>query len=187
MKEKSMRRCAAVLAALLPLTAYAADKFTLTSAEVKPNLKIAEAQVYNGFGCTGGNVSPSLSWSSPPAGTKSLAVTVYDPDAPTGSGWWHWIVFNLPASTTSLPKGAGNPGGKLPAGAVQSVTDFGAPGYGGPCPPKGDRPHRYIFTVHAIKVDRLDLNERTMPAMVGFSITANRLDKASFTSTYSRK
>lgn len=183
-----MHRIVAIVAALLPLAAYAADKFTLVSAEVKPNVKIADAQVYKGFGCNGGNVSPSLTWSNPPAGTKSFAVTVYDPDAPTGSGWWHWVVFNLPADTTSLLTGAGNASsGKLPKGAVQSVTDFGAPGYGGPCPPKGDRPHRYVFTVHALKVEKLDLDDKAMPALVGFMVTANRLDRATFTSTYSRK
>ena len=112
---------------------------------------------------------------------------MYDPDAPTGSGWWHWIVFNLPADTTSLPAGAGNPGGKLPKGAVQSLTDFGVPGYGGPCPPKGDRPHRYVFTVHALEVEKLDVDEKAMPAMVGFTINSNRIDKATLMSTYSRK
>jgi Raf kinase inhibitor-like YbhB/YbcL family protein len=183
-----MHRIVVIVAALLPLAAYAADKFTLVSAEVKPNVKIAEAQVYKGFDCNGGNVSPSLTWSNPPAGTKSFAVTVYDPDAPTGSGWWHWVVFDLPADTTTLLTGAGSTAsGKIPKGAVQSLTDFGAPGYGGPCPPKGDRPHRYVFTVHALKVEKLDLDEKAMPALVGFIVTANRLDKATFTSTYSRK
>ena len=184
-----MHRIAAFAAALLPLAALAAPlKFTLESDEVKPNVRIAEAQVYNGFGCNGGNRSPALKWSNPPAGTKSFAVTVYDPDAPTGSGWWHWVVFNIPAGVTSLPAGAGDPGaGKLPKGAVQSLTDFGAPGFGGPCPPKGDRAHRYVFTVHALDVDKLDLDEKAMPALVGFSITQGRIDKAVLMSTYSRK
>jgi Raf kinase inhibitor-like YbhB/YbcL family protein len=183
-----MHRIIVLVVTLLPLAVYAAGKFTLESSEVKPNVKIAEKQVYNGFGCSGGNVSPSLTWSNPPAGTKSFAVTVYDPDAPSGSGWWHWIMFNLPADARSLPAGAGDPkGGKLPKGTVQSLTDFGAPGYGGPCPPKGDRPHRYVFTVHALEVDKLDLDEKSMPALVGFTINSNRIDKATFTSTYSRK
>ena len=183
-----MHRFVAVVAALLPLAAGAAGKFALVSAEVKPNARIAEAQVYKGFGCNGGNVSPTLAWSNPPAGTKSFAVTVYDPDAPTGSGWWHLVVFNLPADTTALLPGAGNPAaGKLPKGAVQSQTDFGTPGYGGPCPPRGDRPHRYIFTVHALKVDKLDLDEKATPALVGFTLTMNRIDRATLTSTYSRK
>jgi len=178
----------ACVSTLLPIAALAAaPRFTLESDEVKPNVRIAEAQVYKGFGCDGGNVSPSLRWNNPPAGTKSFAVTVYDPDAPTGSGWWHWIVFNLPADARSLPAGAGNAGGALPRGAVQSLTDYGAPGYGGPCPPKGDRPHRYVFTVHALDVDKLDVDEKAMPALVGFTLNGSRIDKATFTSTYGRK
>jgi len=185
-----MRRLAIAAATLLPLGVLAADKdkFALESAEVKPNARIADAQIYKGFGCAGGNVSPSLTWRDPPAGTKSFAVTVYDPDAPTGSGWWHWVVFNIPADVRSLPPGAGASGStKLPKGAVQSITDFGTPGYGGPCPPRGDRPHRYIFTVHALKVDKLDLDDKAMPALVGFTLTSNRLARATFTATYSRK
>lgn len=179
-----MRAWLATLA-LAPAVAFG---FTLESAEVKPNATIAEAQVYKGFGCTGGNVSPSLTWKNPPAGTKSFAVTVYDPDAPTGSGWWHWVVFNLPATTTSLSAGAGDPAsGKLPPGAVQSRTDFGNPGYGGPCPPQGDKPHRYVFTVYALKVDKLDLHESAPAALVGFMIHANEIGKATFTGKYGRK
>src|SRR6185295_17410185 len=107
------------VAALLPAVALAAGTFTLSSAEIKPGATIAEAQVYQGFGCEGGNVSPSLAWNNAPAGTKSFALTVYDPDAPTGSGWWHWVVFNIPASATELPEGVGADGKGLPAGAVQ--------------------------------------------------------------------
>jgi Raf kinase inhibitor-like YbhB/YbcL family protein len=115
---------------------------TLTSADIKAGGSIANEQVFKGFGCTGGNLSPALSWSGAPAATKSFAVSIYDPDAPTGSGWWHWVVFNIPAGTTSLPKGAGDVEKKLmPAGAIQSRTDFGTGGYGGPCPPAGDKPH----------------------------------------------
>jgi Raf kinase inhibitor-like YbhB/YbcL family protein len=172
----------------LPLTALAADPFTLQSAEIKPNSTIAEAQVFKGFGCEGGNVSPSLTWKNPPPGTKSFAVTVYDPDAPTGSGWWHWVMFNIPADVTSLSLGIGNPAsGQTPKGAVQSKTDFGKPGYGGPCPPKGDKPHRYIFTVYALNVDKIDADENASGAMVGFMLNANKLGKASLTATYGHK
>ena len=165
-----------------------ADGFTLTSPQVKPGGRIADEQVFNGFGCQGGNVSPALQWKGAPAGTKSFAVTLYDPDAPTGSGWWHWVVFNLPAGTASLPTGAGDgSGSKLPPGTVESRTDFGKPGWGGPCPPAGDKPHRYVFTVHALKVDKLDLAADSPAAMVGFMINANRVGKASFTATYGRK
>jgi Raf kinase inhibitor-like YbhB/YbcL family protein len=114
-------------------------------------------------------------------------VTVYDPDAPTGSGWWHWVLYNVPATVTALPPGAGDPRSALaPAGSVQGTTDFGTAGYGGPCPPVGDGPHRYVFTVHALKVERLELPETATAAFVGFSVHANRLASASFTARYGR-
>jgi Raf kinase inhibitor-like YbhB/YbcL family protein len=132
----------------LSATVALAQDMTLTSAEVADGSTIKEAQVANGFGCKGGNISPSLSWSGAPSDTKSSALTVYDPDAPTGSGFWHWVVFNIPASTTSILLGAGDVKKKLmPKGVIQSRTDFGTDGYGGPCPPQGDKPHHYIFTV----------------------------------------
>jgi Raf kinase inhibitor-like YbhB/YbcL family protein len=181
-----MKASILLVAMLVPAAAFAAN-FSVESAEVKPNSKIAEAQVFKGFGCEGGNVSPSLAWKNAPTGTKSFAVTVYDPDAPTGSGWWHWVMFNIPADTTSLSAGAGDPAsGKAPKGAVQSRTDFGKPGYGGPCPPKGDKPHRYIFTVHALKTDRLDVPDDATAAVGGFMINANAIAKASFTARYGR-
>jgi Raf kinase inhibitor-like YbhB/YbcL family protein len=182
-----MRSLAMLCVALVSGAALAAEPFTLESAEIKPGATIAEAQVFKGFGCDGGNVSPSLKWKGAPAGAKSFALMVYDPDAPTGSGWWHWVMFNIPASVTSLPLGAGNPGGQAPAGAVQSRTDFGAPGYGGPCPPQGDKPHRYVFTLYALKVDKLDADENASGALVGYMASANSLGKASFTGTYGRK
>ena len=177
-----------VLVAVLAAMPMAAHAFGLTSAEVKPNATIAEAQVYKGFGCNGGNMSPSLTWTGPPAGTRSFAVTVYDPDAPTGSGWWHWVVFNLPASATSLAEGAGTPdGAQLPPGTVQGKTDFGAPGFGGACPPPGDKPHRYIFTVYALKTEKIDVPADASAAMVGYTIHANALGSATLTAKYGRK
>ncbi|HYD70981.1 YbhB/YbcL family Raf kinase inhibitor-like protein [Azospirillum sp.] len=178
---------AAALTAVALLTALPAAAFELSSPDVSDAAPIADRHVLSGFGCTGGNVSPALAWKDPPAGTKSFALTVYDPDAPTGSGWWHWVVYNLPASATALPAGAGDPSkGLLPAGAVQGRTDFGAPGYGGPCPPRGDAPHRYVFTLHALKVETLPLPADATAAMVGFNLNAASLGKASFTTRYGR-
>jgi len=108
------------------------------------------------MGCNGQNISPALNWSNAPAGTKSFAVTAYDPDAPTGSGWWHWVMYNIPADATGLVAGAGN-GRNAPRGSQEGRTDFGSKGYGGPCPPAGDKPHHYHFTVFALKVDKLDV------------------------------
>ena len=165
--------------------------FTVTSNNFKdgdylPNTHILSADF--GFGCDGSNQSPHLAWSGAPAGTKSFAVTCLDPDAPTGSGWWHWIMFNIPANVTALPTGAGDPAkGKVPAGAVQSRTDFGKPGYGGPCPPAGDRAHRYIFTIHALRVEKLDADENASAAMIGFMVNANQIAKASLQANYGRK
>jgi Raf kinase inhibitor-like YbhB/YbcL family protein len=161
--------------------------FKLSSDDLKSGSFPAEhilSKAY-GFGCEGGNVSPHLAWQDPPPGTKSLVVTLYDPDAPTGIGWTHWIVANIPADVREIARGAGNDAKKLPSGAVQTRTDFGAPGYGGPCPPPGPA-HRYVFTVTALKVDKLDVGADAMPALVGFFTNANSLGKASFTIMYGR-
>ncbi len=183
-----MKRLYALFACsgLLFASAALAADFSLSSPEVAPGGRIADAQVFKGFGCTGGNVSPALEWRSPPAGTKSYALTVYDPDAPTGSGWWHWVVINLPAAMHGLPAGAGGADGTLPAGARQINTDFGAPGYGGPCPPVGHGTHHYIFTVYALKVPALELPENATAALAGYMINANTLGSATFTGLYAR-
>jgi Raf kinase inhibitor-like YbhB/YbcL family protein len=181
-----LRSALAVLGAALPLVAGAAD-FKLASPELTPGGRFEARHVFNGFGCSGGNVSPALTWSDAPAATRSFALTVYDPDAPTGSGWWHWVMFDIPATTTGLPAGAGDPaGGKAPKGAVQTTTDFGRPGFGGPCPPPGDKPHRYVFTLYALKVDKLGADPAATAAMVGFMLNANALGKATFTVYYGR-
>lgn len=140
-----------------------------------------------GFGCGGGNKSPHLEWDGAPAGTKSFAVTCFDPDAPTGSGFWHWVLVNIPPNVTALPVDAGNPAsGKLPAGALQVRTDFGKPGYGGPCPPQGDHPHRYLFTVFAVSMDALPVTAETSAAVVGFYLNFNMLAKASLMGLFKR-
>ena len=164
-----------------------ADGFTVTSGQLKAGGRIADEQVFNGFGCNGANVSPALQWQGAPHDTKSFALTVYDPDAPTGSGWWHWVIFNMPATTAGLAKGAGNPDAKLaPPGSIQSKTDFGKTGYGGPCPPVGDKPHRYQFTVYALKADKLPLDENAPAAMVGFYLHQNMIGTATLEATYGR-
>jgi Raf kinase inhibitor-like YbhB/YbcL family protein len=168
-------------------TATQAAGFTLSSPTIKPGSMLTEAQVFKGFGCEGKNISPALKWSGAPKDTRTFAVTVYDPDAPTGSGWWHWVVFNIPASATELAEGAGTGDGKgLPAGSLQGRTDFGAPGFGGACPPKGDKPHRYIFTVHALKAEKIEVPADATAALIGFMVNANSLGRASFTAKYGR-
>jgi Raf kinase inhibitor-like YbhB/YbcL family protein len=159
--------------------------FTLKSKDIGG--QATDKQVYNGFGCTGDNLSPELYWENVPVGTKSFAVTMYDPDAPTGSGFWHWVVFDIPASTTELQTGAGNIAkGIMPAGTIQSNTDFGQPGYGGPCPPQGHGFHEYRITVYALKTDKLGLAKSATPAFVGFNLFSNTIAKATLVMYYKR-
>jgi Raf kinase inhibitor-like YbhB/YbcL family protein len=179
----------ALLAAQSPAKAPAegaAGKFTLASTDISPGGTIANQQVFNGFGCSGGNVSPALTWSNPPAGTKSFALLMHDPDAPTGSGWWHWVVYNIPATQSSLPTGAGDPQKKLlPAGAVQGRSDFGTAGYGGPCPPPG-APHHYYLRLYALKDAKLDVPADATAAYIGFTVRAHSLAKAELMGLYGR-
>jgi len=165
-------------------SALFAGEFTLYSNDLAGQL--TKTQEGAGFGCDGQGISPELHWSNAPAGTKSFAVTVYDPDAPTGSGWWHWVVFNIPATTTSLPANFGDLSKPLPIPAVQSINDAGKRGFVGACPPKGDKAHRYFFTVHALSVDKLNLDEKASPALVGFMLGAHTLAKATMVSYYQR-
>ncbi|MEL6867193.1 MAG: YbhB/YbcL family Raf kinase inhibitor-like protein, partial [Bacteroidota bacterium] len=156
-----------ILVFLLTSPLIGQQTFTLKSDNLGG--ETTKTEEFNGFGCTGDNQSPQLSWSNAPEGTKSFAITMYDPDAPTGSGWWHWVVFDIPASVNELVANAGNPALKLaPEGAIQSITDYGANGYGGPCPPEGHGLHQYIITVHALKTDKLGLDEKTNAAVVGY-------------------
>ncbi len=154
--------------------------FTVTSADLTDGQPVPKAHVHGSAG--GENVSPQLSWSGFPAGTKSFAITVFDPDAPTGAGWWHWQVVNLPASVTSLDRGAA--AGGLPDGAVEFRTDYGTYGYQGSAPPPGDQPHHYYFAVHALDVDHLDLAPETTNAVVGFHLTAHTLARGVIVGTY---
>ena len=162
-----------------------AQEFTLKSDDMGGQLSLS--QVFAGMGCTGKNMSPSLKWTNAPSATKSFAVTVYDPDAPTGSGWWHWVIFNIPAGVNELKADAGRIDKKLaPEGSVQSVTDWGQPGFNGACPPQGATAHRYIFTVYALSVPKLDLDEKTPPATVGFMMSGCTIAKASLIAYYQR-
>jgi Raf kinase inhibitor-like YbhB/YbcL family protein len=177
-----------LLAAQPPAAAQtgAMAKFTLSSSDFTDGGTIANAQVFNGFDCKGGNVSPALKWSGAPAGTRSFALMVHDPDAPTGSGWWHWIVYNIPAGTTALPAGAGDPAKPLlPAGVVQGRTDYGTVGYGGPCPPPG-KPHHYYFRLYALKVPKLEVPADAGAALIGFNVRAQELGHAELLGMYGR-
>jgi Raf kinase inhibitor-like YbhB/YbcL family protein len=187
-----MRVLGAWLRTLLRPTASAAPggpqalRFKLQSPDIKADSTVPMAHVYRGMGCNGENQSPALEWVNPPSGTRGFAVTCYDPDAPTGSGWWHWQIFDIPQTEKGLARGAGNPEGRRPAGAVQSRNDYGEVGYGGPCPPPGDKPHRYVFTVYALKVGKLDTPQNASCALVGFMLNANKIEEASFTATFGR-
>jgi Raf kinase inhibitor-like YbhB/YbcL family protein len=166
-------------------TTRAPGHFKVIAPDLESKGRITLPHVFSGMGCNGQNMSPALQWSNPPVGTKSFAVTMYDPDAPTGSGWWHWVMYNIPAATTGLPNGAGN-GRNAPSGSAQGMTDFGTKGYGGPCPPVGDKPHHYHITVFALKVDKLDVPGNATSAMIGYNLNANRLGTARVTGLYGR-
>jgi Raf kinase inhibitor-like YbhB/YbcL family protein len=183
-----MYRLAASLVLPILFTASsvrAGQAFTVTSADMHDRQSLGTAQVLKGFGCDGGNRSPALAWSGAPAGTKSFAVTMYDPDAPTGSGWWHWVVVDLPPSANRLEAGAGQPG-RLPVPARHGRNDFGSYDFGGACPPAGDKPHRYIVTVHALNTAHLDVPADASPALIGFMLHASRLGSATLTANYAR-
>lgn len=177
-----------------------AAPFTLSSPDLD-NGKFSDAQVLNGFGCKGGNISPALAWDGVPTGTRSLVLMVHDPDAPTGSGFWHWTVFDIPAGAHGLARGAGNNAASLPAGARGGINDYqdtGATGgngnYGGPCPPAGEGAHRYVFTLYALAVEHVaeaaGIPTGGTPALYGFVLNRGLgpalLGKASFTATYGR-
>jgi len=151
--------------------------FTLASEDIAHGATLSRRQLFNGMGSDGDNISPQLEWSGFPAETKSFAVTCYDPDAPTGSGFWHWLVIDLPASVTSLPAGAGA-AGALPAPAFHVRNDFGTKDFGGAAPPEGDGPHRYVFAVHAVDVETLGINSDVSPAVAGFNLRFHTIARA---------
>ncbi|MFC0119108.1 YbhB/YbcL family Raf kinase inhibitor-like protein [Pseudoalteromonas xiamenensis] len=164
-----------------------ADQFSLTSPDIQDGKMMSKTHEFQGFGCTGDNQSPALEWHNAPEGTKSFAVLVHDRDAPTGSGWWHWQVINIPATTLSLPRDAGNiNGAKLPKGAMQIESDYGTAAFGGACPPPGHGVHHYTFTVHALS-GNLELPATASGALVGYMVNANTIEKASIEALYERK
>lgn len=174
-----------ILFFLIVSTNIFSQTFTLKSKDLGGQATMK--QVFKGFGCEGENRSPQLYWEHAPKGTKSFAITIHDESAPTGSGWWHWLVFNLPANTTELVSNAGDISKKLmPEAAVQSKTDYGSYGYGGPCPPVGHGIHKYTITIYALDVEKLDLNRDTNAAIVGFNIHSHTIEKASLVFYYNR-
>lgn len=181
-----MKKYSFVAILLFALSGFSyAEGFTLESPDVQGQL--TNDQVFSGFGCSGKNISPKLTWKNIPGGTKSIAITMYDPDAPTGSGFWHWLIFDIPANVTSLETDAGDVKKAIaPKGSIQSTTSFGSSGYGGSCPPKGHGPHQYIFTAFALDVETLGLGKNTTPALVGFNLNAHTLAKASVVLYYQR-
>lgn len=177
----------ASLALLCSTTAALADghskTFTLTSPDIAEGNQLDAKQVFEGFGCEGGNASPALAWEHAPEGTKSFALTVYDPDAPTGSGWWHWFVFNIPADVNGLPAGTTASNG-LPQGATELHNDYGTIGFGGACPPPGEV-HRYQFTIHALPTE-LEIDGNVSNALAGFMVKANAIASSTMTAVYNR-
>jgi Raf kinase inhibitor-like YbhB/YbcL family protein len=188
MKPRSIATPIAAFAAIMTLGPALAVGFTLASTDIGPDKPLGQDFVFSGFGCTGGNQSPSLSWSGAPAGTKSYAVALFDPDAMQGRGFWHWLMVNIPPNTTSLGRDAGkNDGSNLPSGAVQIKNGFRAPGYSGSCPPSGDEPHRYVMTVYALMVPSLDVPPDATSAAMLTTIQANSLGESSLTYHFGRK
>lgn len=161
--------------------------FTLSSQDLEGQATTDQVLHDCGFGCSGKNISPHLSWENAPAETQSFALTIYDEDAPTGSGWWHWLIFDIDKNITELKSGAGDLKADLaPVDAIQSKTDFNFLGYGGPCPPVGDGIHKYTATVYALKIGKLGLDSEANPALVGFYLEQNVIQKSSLVFYYER-
>lgn len=167
-------------------SAYA-NTLTLSSDDISQGKFMSKAQEFKGFGCSGENLSPHLTWSNAPEGTKSFAITVYDPDAPTGSGWWHWQIINIQSNVTELTAGAGGVDSILtPKGSSQVSNDYGFEGFGGACPPAGHGVHRYRFTIHALSVEKIDLPTNASGALAGYMINSNTIESSTIESLYKK-
>ncbi|MFT2089961.1 YbhB/YbcL family Raf kinase inhibitor-like protein [Paraglaciecola sp. 2405UD69-4] len=179
-----------LIAALLmgaSTVAHSNDPFTLMSNDIAQGEFMDKAQEYNGFGCSGDDLSPHLKWVNAPEDTKSFAITAYDPDAPTGSGWWHWQLVNIPKDTSELITGAASlKESAIPKGSMHVSNDYGAPSFGGACPPVGHGVHHYRFTVHALSVEKLALPEDASGALAGYMINANTIETSSIEALYKR-
>jgi Raf kinase inhibitor-like YbhB/YbcL family protein len=184
------RTVAGTLVALIYVGAAAAPTaFTLSSSDLPAGKPIGEQFTADTWGCHGANESPVLKWSNAPAGTKSFAITMFDPYRPPVSGWWHWLVYDIPATTSELPRKAGTPGNPgLPQGARQVKPDGEAPEphYYGPCPDEGDPPHHYTITVYALNVDHLKVPETATPADIDSEIFSKTIGKAQLVRLYAR-
>ena len=182
----TFKRTAAALFSMMTVAASPATaELQLTSDDIVEGQAMDADQVFAGFGCDGANLAPSLAWSGAPEGTKSFIITAYDPDAPTGSGFWHWSVFNIPATVSDLPEGAGSDAIPLPDGAIQARNDFSHNAFGGACPPEG-RSRRYVFTVYAMPQATLPIDETASGALVGFFANSMSIGRATITATYGR-
>lgn len=187
MKQVKRQLVILSLVSCLCVGVASADSFNLVSKDIAHGEFMKKTHEFQGFGCDGDNLSPHLSWSGAPADSKAFAILVYDPDAPTGSGWWHWQVVNIPASVTSLPNGAGAPNGnKIPKGSIQVGNDYGVKGFGGACPPKGNGAHRYQFTVHALS-KALELPDNASGALTGYLVNAHSLASSTIEALYKRE
>lgn len=185
MRKVTLSAIATVIVAPMTLSAASADML-LSSDDIAEGQAMDQAQVFSGFGCDGGNLSPSLKWSGAPEGTKSFVITAYDPDAPTGSGWWHWALVNVPTDVSELPEGAGAIDFDLPGDAFNARNDYSVNAFGGACPPEGAAPHRYIFTVFAMPQGTLPIDETASGALVGYFANNAALDRASITARFGR-
>lgn len=163
------------------------DSFTVSSDDMHNGKFLNKSQEFNGFGCTGDDTSPQLKWTGAPEGTKSFAITAFDPDAPTGSGWWHWQIINIKASVNEIKNGAGSNKKTLaPTGSQQMINDYGSQGFGGACPPAGHGVHHYRFTVHALSIETLNLPKDASGALTGYMINSNTIGTATLEALYKR-